>query len=69
MLGQFPKYCETIVENSIHEKCEKPLANEDQKLKQLSNLLDFAIMAEGFENLLNGKKTDSLLIEAINDTT
>jgi hypothetical protein len=35
----------------------------------MSKLLDFATMAEGFENLQSGKKSDALLIEAIKETT
>jgi hypothetical protein len=39
------------------------------KLKQLTNLLDFSVLAEGFENLQNNKKSDQLLIQAINEAT
>jgi hypothetical protein len=48
---------------------ESTRPNDDVKIKQMSNLLDFATMAEGFENLMASKKTDSQLIQAVNETT
>jgi len=64
---QTPTLTESKAETSRHDKNEQ--SEHEAKLKQLSALLDFSIMAEGFENLLAAKKTDSQLIQAINEAT
>lgn len=71
LVGKYPEFCQLLAEvpnpdfpdyKADKFKFEKSDKDNDAKLKQLSTLLDFSIMAEGFENLLGSKKTDSLLI-------
>jgi hypothetical protein len=68
LFGRFPAYCEFLNVQSSHQQLQTE-TKSDSKLHQLPNLLDFSVMAEGFENLMASKKTDSLVIQAINETT